>query len=121
MVMASDILTFSIDLDYINLESIQRYVFFLQHLIDEEIEKENLKPKSSKSKSKPFTRLHKIIEETKVESEVESEVEIPSLDDSEDRDLSKMTKAEITTLCKAKDIKFTTKTSKDDLIKLLSV
>lgn len=121
MVMASDILTFSIDLDYINLESIQRYVFFLQHLIDEEIqkeiEKENLKPKSSKSKSKPFTKLHKIIEETKVEPEVE----IPSLDDSEDRDLTNMTKAEISALCKAKDIKFTKKTTKDELIKLLDV
>jgi galactitol-specific phosphotransferase system IIB component len=112
--MASDLLTFSIDLDYINVESIQRYVFFLQHLIDKEIEKENLKPIS---KRRPFAKIHEILEETKVEPEVEN----TSLDGSEDRDLSKMTKMQISGLCKAKDIKFTKKTTKDELIKLLDV
>jgi hypothetical protein len=112
--MTADLLTFSIDLDYINVESIQRYVSFLQSLIDKEIEKENLK---HKSKRRPFSQLREILEETKVEPEVEN----ASLDGCEDRDLSKMTKAEISALCKAKDIKFSTKTSKDDLIKLLSV
>lgn len=112
--MASDLLTFSIDLDYINVDSIQRYVFFLQHLIDKEIEKENLKPKS---KRRPFAQLHEILEETKVEPEAEN----ASLDGSEDRDLSKMTKMQISGLCKAKNIKFTKKTTKDELIKLLDV
>jgi hypothetical protein len=114
--MSAGVLTFSVDLDYINVDSIQPYVSFLQSLIDKEIEKENLKAQK-KSSRKPFTQLREILEETEVETQVEN----ASLEGSEDRDLSKMTKAEISALCKAKDIKFTTKTSKDDLIKLLSV
>jgi hypothetical protein len=113
--MSAGVLTFSVDLDYINVDSIQPYVSFLQSLIDKEIEKENLK--AQKKPRKPFTQLREILEETEVETQVEN----ASLDSSEDRDLSKMTKAEISALCKEKGLKFTTKTSKDDLIKLLSV
>lgn len=112
--MASDLLTFSIDLDYINVDSIQRYVSFLQTLIDKEIEKENLKPIS---KRRTFAKIRELTEDTKVETQVDN----VSLDGFEDTDLSKKTKAEISELCKAKNLKFTKKTTKIDLIKLLEV
>ncbi len=127
--MNAGVLTYSVDLDYINVNSITPFISFLQGLVDKEEEKNKKREDErtqreilkKKRKSVSLKTLEDVVFVNDDDSEPETQVENPSLKQSEHKELSMMTRAELSALCKAKGLKFTTKTSKDDLIKLLSV
>lgn len=115
----SNHLTYTIDLDYINIEVIQNYISILNLIIEME---------NNKKIQKKSTRKHKIADMLNVaendddntEVNLQTQVENSSNAQSEDTDLSNMTKAEISALCKAKNIKVLVKDTKNDLIQKLS-
>ena len=125
----SNHLTYTIDLDYLNVDNIQTYITFLQSLIENErrVEEERLASRTKLTSSKPNRKLLSIIDEDdenddKVEtSDLETQAENESLESLVTNDLSTKTKAQLSELCKAKDIKHTSKTTKNKLIELLSV
>lgn len=125
----SNHLTYTIDLDYLNVDNIQTYITFLQSLIENErrVEEERLQSRIKMTSSKPNRKLLSIIDEDdenddKVEtSDLETQAENESLETLVTNDLSTKTKAQLSELCKAKDIKHTSKTTKNKLIELLSV
>ena len=122
----SNHLTYTIDLDYLNIDNIQTYITFLQSLIENErrVEEERLQSRIKLTDSKPNRKLLSIIDENdeKVEtSDLETQTENESLEPLVTNDLSTKTKAQLSELCKLKDIKHTSKTTKNKLIELLSV
>ena len=125
----SNHLTYTIDLDYLNVDNIQTYITFLQSLIENErrVEDERLQSRIKLTTSKQHRKLLSIIDEDdenddKVEtSDLETQADIEPLETLVTNDLSTKTKAQLSELCKAKDIKFTSKTTKNKLIELLSV
>jgi hypothetical protein len=124
----SNHLTYTIDLDYLNIDNIQTYITFLQSLIENErrVEEERLQSRIKLTTSKQHRKLLSIDEDDenddKVEtSDLETQAENKPLELLVTNDLSTKTKAELSELCKAKDIKHTSKTTKNKLIELLSV
>jgi hypothetical protein len=122
----SNHLTYTIDLDYLNVDNIQTYITFLQSLIENErkVEEERLQSRIKLTDSKPNRKLLSIIDENddKVEtSDLETQTENESLEPLVTNDLSTKTKAQLSELCKLKDIKHTSKTTKNKLIELLNV
>lgn len=125
----SNHLTYTIDLDYLNVDNIQTYITFLQSLIENErrVEEERLQSRIQLTTSKQHRKLLSIVNEDdenddKVEtSDLETQADIEPLETLVDDDLSSKTKAQLSELCKLKDIKHTSKTTKNKLIELLSV
>lgn len=125
----SNHLTYTIDLDYLNVDNIQTYITFLQSLIENErrVEDERLNSRIKLTTSKQHRKLLSIVNEDdenddKVEtSDLETQADIEPLEALVDDDLSSKTKAQLSELCKLKDIKHTSKTTKNKLIELLSV
>jgi len=124
----SNHLTYTIDLDYLNIDNIQTYITFLQSLIENErrVEEERLQSRIKLTTSKQHRKLLSIDEDDenddKVESsDLETQAENKPLEPLVTNDLSTKTKAELSELCKAKDIKHTSKTTKNKLIELLRV
>ena len=125
----SNHLTYTIDLDYLNIDNIQTYITFLQSLIETErrVEEERLQSRIQLTTSKQHRKLLSIVNEDdenddKVEtSDLETQADIEPLETLVDDDLSSKTKAQLSELCKLKDIKHTSKTTKNKLIELLSV
>lgn len=125
----SNHLTYTIDLDYLNVDNIQTYITFLQSLIENErrVEEERLNSRIKLTTSKQHRKLLSIIDEDdenddKVEtSDLETQPDIEPLETLVTNDLSTKTKAELSELCKLKDIKHTSKTTKNKLIELLGV
>lgn len=125
----SNHLTYTIDLDYLNVDNIQTYITFLQSLIENErrVEDERLNSRIKLTTSKQHRKLLSIVNEDdenddKVEtSDLETQADIEPLEALVDDDLSTKTKAQLSELCKIKDIKHTSKTTKNKLIELLSV
>lgn len=125
----SNHLTYTIDLDYLNVDNIQTYITFLQSLIENErrVEDERLNSRIKLTTSKQHRKLLSIVNEDdenddKVETtDLETQADIEPLEALVDDDLSTKTKAQLSELCKIKDIKHTSKTTKNKLIELLSV
>jgi hypothetical protein len=125
----SNHLTYTIDLDYLNVDNIQTYITFLQSIIENErrVEDERLNSRIKLTTSKQHRKLLSIVNEDdenddKVEtSDLETQADIEPLEALVDDDLSSKTKAQLSELCKLKDIKHTSKTTKNKLIELLSV
>jgi hypothetical protein len=124
----SNHLTYTIDLDYLNVDNIQTYITFLQSLIENErrVEEERLASRIKLTTSKQHRKLLSIDEDDenddKVETnDLETQADNEHLETLVTNDLSTKTKAELSELCKAKDIKHTSKTTKNKLIELLSV
>jgi hypothetical protein len=125
----SNHLTYTIDLDYLNVDNIQTYITFLQSLIENErrVEEERLNSRIKLTTSKQQRKLLSIVDEDdenddKVEtSDLETQADIEPLEAVVTNDLSTKTKAQLSELCKLKDIKHTSKTTKNKLIELLSV
>jgi hypothetical protein len=114
----SNHLTYTIDLDYVNVEIIQNYISVLNLLIEIE-NKKKIQKSTRKVKIADLLTVAKNDDDNDDVS-LQTQAENPPSEQSEDRDLSNMTKAEISALCKAKNIKVLVKDSKNDLIKKLS-
>jgi len=124
----SNHLTYTIDLDYLNIDNIQTYITFLQSLIENErrVEEERLNSRIKLTTSKQHRKLLSIDEDDenddKVETnDLETQAENKPLEPLVTNDLSTKTKAELSELCNAQNIKHTSKTTKNKLIELLGV
>lgn len=124
----SNHLTYTINLDYINTDTIELYIAALNLIVNTEKEKERKQQadfeqsriKKSKKKLLTIDEIIKENEEENQEVEPEKQAENSSNEDFIGMDLSSMTKADLIKLCKDKDIKVLVKDTKNELLKKLA-
>lgn len=106
-------LTYTIDLDFVNIESIQNYISILNLVIDIEKKKiEELKKKDGKKTSKTSS--------PKVVFSDDEYIDDESKDDESNSELSKLTREQLFQMCNERNIKTIKKDTKTNLIKKLS-